>query len=170
MSKLLLARISEVLDYDPTTGLFTWKIHTHSRRGKIVPGTIAGTDDKQGRVQIKVAGKSYRAHRLAFLFMTGRMPPKGKDVDHINGVDSDNRWLNLRPAKRGQNNWNNHKVRANSKSGKTGVSWVTRLGKWLARVKVNGVAIDIGHFAKLKDAIKARQEAELKYFGEFAPK
>lgn len=160
--------------YEPDTGNFIWLVLRNSHGGKVKPGAVAGTRvvEKNGdkRIIIGVFGKYYRAHRLAFLFMTGKLLPRHIDVDHEDGDDFNNRWSNLRPATRGQNNWNNHNIRCDNKSGVRGVSWSIQAGKWTARVTVNKKVIHLGNFAKLKDAAKVRRAAELKYFGQYAPK
>lgn len=169
----LLARLRTVLQYKPRKGHFVWLVQRQCHGGYVKPGDVAGTklSDTYGtRCQIGFEGKVYRVHRLAFLFMTGKWPPKGRDVDHINGRGDDNRWCNLRPATRGQNNWNNHNLRSDNKSGKTGVSWSIQGDAWTARVTVNKKIIHLGYFDDLEEAVEVRRAAELKYFGEFAPK
>ena len=89
-----------------------------------------------------------------------------KDTDHINRDRADNRRSNLRPATRTENGRNRGPQR-NNKSGFKGVHWDKRLGKWQARIRVNGKNIHLGYFDNLQDAISARLSAEAKYFGEF---
>ena len=140
--------------------------------GGVWPGDIAGTVlDKDGgsHINIGIDGKTYRAHRLAWLFTKGEWP-KG-DIDHKDGVRTHNWWKNLRPATRGQNNINRHKTTAANTSGKTGVSWVKERNQWTARISVDCKIIHLGMFErdKLDDAITVRRAAELKYYGEYAP-
>ena len=175
MSKPLhrLSHLRTVLKYKPRKGHFVWLVPRQTTGRVIQPGEVAGTtghDTPSGRCQINYDGKFYKVHRLAWTFMTGKWPPKGKDVDHKDGNGCNNRWTNLRLASRGQNNHNNHNIRSDNKSGKAGVSW-SIVGKgWTARVKLDGKVIHLGYFKNdLQAAIKARREAELKYFGEFAP-
>src|SRR5215813_12141516 len=97
-------RLKELLSYDPKTGLFIW----NSR------GAVAGTTDQEGYIQIHLDGKKYRAHRLAYLYMTGEMPTQ--ILDHINRVRSDNRWGNLRPVT-DRFNYYNCSDYSNNKSG-----------------------------------------------------
>ncbi len=59
----------------------------------------------------------------------------------------------------------NRKVSKRSKSGKTGVTWNVALEKWNARIFVKGRNIFLGTYTDVNDAIKARKDAELKYFG-----
>lgn len=78
--------LRSLLDYDPLTGLFTWR----SNRSNVKAGTIAGCFDASGYWQITVLNRSRKAHRLAHLYMTGNWPTL--HIDHINQVRHDNRW------------------------------------------------------------------------------
>ncbi|MEG1462635.1 MAG: HNH endonuclease [Anaerorhabdus sp.] len=95
--------------------------------------------------------------------------PKGMEVDHINGDCLDNRRENLRICTH-QENLSNRKKRLDNKSGYPGVFWYThcKTPAWVAYIKVNYKRIHLGQFRVLEDAIKARRDAELKYFGEFS--
>src|SRR5690606_33021363 len=83
-------RLAEVLDYDPTTGIFLWKKPTGSRA---VAGSVAGTVNLSGYIQIQIDGTIYYAHRLAWLWMTGSWP--NNEIDHSEMNPADNRWSNL---------------------------------------------------------------------------
>ena len=169
-----LKHLRSALKYQPKTGNFVWRVARNAYGGGVQPNDIAGTTviDRDGgsHVNIGLDGRTYRAHRLAWFFMTGEWPKT--DVDHEDGIRTHNWWTNLRLATRSQNMGNNHKLRASNVSGKTGVSWVAHCNKWQARVTIDGKHIHLGLFDrdKLDDAIAARREAELKYFGKFAPK
>lgn len=160
--------MKDLLRYDADTGLFHWLIHTHGRGGKIAPGHVAGTL-KDGYVQIKVDGQLWKAHRLAWMITTGELPPKGFEIDHINGNRSDNRWVNLRQVTRSQNN-HNMGVSKKNVSGTKGVSWVAERSQWLARLKVNDRVIHLGQFDRLEDAVAARKRGEQLHHGEYARK
>ena len=88
-------------------------------------------------------------------------------VDHINGNVLDNRRANLRICTNTQNA-RNCKLSKNNTSGYVGVR-MTKSGKWHAQIMVNRKEINLGRYEKLEDAIKARREGEIRYFGEFAP-
>ena len=83
--------LKEILDYNTETGIWTWRVN-QARRIKI--GQRAGTIISDGHRHIGISGKFYKAHRLAWLYMTGEFPKD--EIDHINGVPDDNRWCNLR--------------------------------------------------------------------------
>jgi hypothetical protein len=88
----------KLLAYDPETGDFLWR---KSRSRVARAGDIAGSEDGQGYVVIMVNQRHYQAHRLAFLFMTGKWPVGV--IDHINTIRNDNRWCNLRELSRLEN-------------------------------------------------------------------
>jgi hypothetical protein len=134
------ARLKELLHYDPDTGIFTWRVkpNTHIRIGAAAGGV---TD---GYLRIKIAGKLYRAHRLAFLYMEDTIP--SKDVDHINGEKLDNRWANLRHLTHSENMHNICAPHAHNTSGYLGVSWCNRYQKWRATINVNKKQFHLGYF------------------------
>jgi hypothetical protein len=91
-NKLTQEKLREVLNYEPTTGIFKWKI---SSNRLIKTGDIAGcVNNKSGYWQIKINRKIYPAHRLAIFYMTGKFP--ANLVIHINGKRDDNRFINLK--------------------------------------------------------------------------
>lgn len=155
MAKPILtqARLKELLYYDPETGVFTWKLR---RGGTAKAGTVAGTPDSHGHIQIKLDSRLYLAHRLAFLYETGAAPA---EVDHINQVKHDNRMCNLRPTTRSLNRHNCPPSKAN-KSGHRGVFWIERLNKWQAYISLGGKRTILGCFSAYDDAVSARRVAE----------
>lgn len=92
----------------------------------------------------------------------------GKYYDHADRNPFNNRKYNLRYATHAENSRNHNKRRDNT-SGFIGVGWNTQHNKWAARIDVNRKQIHLGYFSDIQDAIRARLEAEAKYFGEFAP-
>lgn len=95
--------------------------------------------------------------------------PAGLFRDHINGNRLDNRRVNIRYVTIQQNNHNHGKSKRNT-SGHPGVRWESDRGKWFARIKVNNQTINLGRYSSLEDAVRAREEAEKKYFGEYRRK
>lgn len=150
------AELKELLHYDPETGVFTWKVN---RGIRLLRGKKAGTIKPYGYPVVKVKGKDYLGHRLAFLYMVGEIP--SGDVDHINGVRDDNRWCNLRKATR-QQNAQNAKRRKDSPFGIPGVSLV-RGKRWRAVIRVNWKPIHLGYSDNFFEACCLRKAAELKY-------
>lgn len=87
-------------------------------------------------------------------------------VDHVNGDCLDNRKINLRPCTYGENS-RNRRVAKNNTSGYTGVCFAG--GRWRATIYVKGKNIYLGFYEKFEDACRSRKDAEIKYYGEFAP-
>lgn len=146
-------RLREVLDYDPDTGLFRWKIAV-GRWGRIKPGTLSGSADSNGHLRIQVDGTLYYAHRLAWLCMMGSWP-RG-DVDHRDGIPSNNRWDNLRDVSHQVNTENRRRAHKNKPSGlPMGVSIDRRDGAFRADITVNGRARSLGRFADPEQAHQA---------------
>lgn len=148
--------LKELLHYDPDTGGFTRKV-SESNRVKV--GDVAGWRS-EGYIRMRVRGKFYFAHRLAFLYMTGEWPED--QIDHINHIRDDNRWCNLREVSNQENHKNKPKRKDNT-SGVTGVCWDKTNKKWWAQIKAEGKVKNLGCFTSKEDAIKARKEAEIKY-------
>ncbi|MCP1440474.1 hypothetical protein J3D56_003910 [Erwinia persicina] len=154
--------LKALLHYDAETGFFTWKTN---RQGTARAGRIAGNLCNNGYLTIQIKGKNYRAHRLAFLFMTGEFPTDM--CDHINGIRDDNRWVNLRQATRAENNQNRSISSANT-SGVKGVCWDKFARKWQAQICINSKNAHLGYFTTLAAAELAVQEARIKLHGEFS--
>jgi hypothetical protein len=153
---LTYEEVSEVLDYDPETGLLKWNECAHHT----VRGKIAGSVNKDGYVDLRCKGKRMYGHRVAWL-LTHKEWPK-KHIDHINGIKTDNRIVNLRVVTNQQNRKNMKRHKGNS-SGVTGVYWSNRAKKWQAYICVNYKQIYLGVFKYLVDAETARKEAEIEY-------
>lgn len=155
--KLTQEELKRVLNYDPDTGIFTWKIKPN---GRVKAGSIAGTNDKDGYLIIKINRRAYKAHRLAWLYMEGYFPEKL--VDHKNRINNYNVWSNLRNVSHSCNS-RNCKVLKNNKSGVTGVCWYKKMGKWHSQINTNGKVRHLGYYSDKTEAAKARWEAEKKY-------
>lgn len=133
--------MKDKLAYDPNTGIFTWRT-AHGQRCKI--GAPAGTLHPDGYVVIETGGKGYRAHRLAWYFMTGEWP--SGQIDHIDGVRHNNRWANLRDVSAQLNTQNQRGATKRNKCGFLGVYPHVTAGKWRAQITANGKKTHIGLF------------------------
>jgi hypothetical protein len=120
-------------------------------------GKTAGNLDGKGYLRLQALGKDVKAHRLAYALHYGEWP-RGQ-IDHINGVRSDNRIENLRVVTVGENNLNKAKQRNNT-SGHVGVYFDTARGAWRSRIKVKGICYDLGCYTNVEDAAQARKLAE----------
>ena len=146
-------RLKELLEYDPATGKFFWRV----ARGPRAAGTEAGTVDSEGYVRIKIDRRMYKAHRLAWLYVHGYTPEN--DLDHIDRDPSNNRVENLREVSQvcNQRNCGNPK---NNKSSVKGVHWTERRGKWRAQIVVNQRNFNLGYYDDFTEAVCARLAAE----------
>lgn len=154
-------RLKSLLNYNPATGEFTWLVNqgTRGRVGDVAGGLWTGRSGKS-YFYIKIAGKTYSAHRLAWLYFYGEWP---KDqIDHIDQNSLNNRLNNLRDVTHAQNQ-KNQKIPKNNNSGTIGVYFCRRDQRWETRIQVNRKSIYLGSFKLKEDAITARKEAEVKY-------
>jgi hypothetical protein len=162
MTAITAEKLREILDYDPETGVFTWRVTLSIRAPS---GSTAGTCCNDGRVNITICGRRYKAHRLAWLYVHGEWPPEL--IDHIDGNPSNNRIANLRPATCRQNGANAKRSVSNT-SGFKGVCWDGVNRRWRAHITLNGKTKCLGRFDKIEDASAAYRKAAERCFGEFA--
>jgi hypothetical protein len=135
--------------YNPETGVFVRVI------GGIGPnaraGSIAGSNDSKGYRKITFMQEFHRAHRLAWLYVYGEWPKH--EIDHINGIRSDNRISNLRDIPRARNAENTRTPRKNNKSGLLGVSSPCKHDKkFTASISISGKDVKLGRFDSAEDA------------------
>jgi hypothetical protein len=153
-------KLKEILEYDPDTGIFRWKL---DRGAKTKTGDRAGYNHA-GYRRIEINDVGYLAHRLVWLYIYGYIPT---ELDHINGIKHDNRLCNLREASRKENSINRNK-RTDNSSGYKGVNWHKAANKWQARIMVNGKRLQLGWFETPEDAYLAYCAAAKEFHGEFA--
>lgn len=154
----------EFLSYSPLAGEFTWLKNRHT--GRPLKGRTAGSINKFGYRRIWLDGKSYPANRLAWLYMTGAWPTH--QIDHIDGVRSNDRWDNLREATNGQNKANS-RINKNNSVGLKGVSRQRgQRALWHSRIMKDRQSFDLGQFDCPVAAHIAYIIAADRHFGEFA--
>lgn len=160
--------VSELLEYDPSTGLLFWKIRSRKwfdddRASKIwniiYPGKVAGGKTGGHRkeyISISIFKKRYLAHRIIWLHVNGRYP--NNQIDHIDGDGTNNKIENLRDVSQVEN-CRNMKLSSANKSGHTGIYLRKDTGKWAAEIW-DGKKICLGSFSNISEAINVRVAAE----------
>lgn len=155
--------LKRLVSYNPETGVIVRLVSTG--RGARA-GEIAGSvDKKSGYVQLWIGRRHFRAHRIAWFYMTGEWPAL---IDHINGDGADNRWCNLRLATKSQNAANQ-----SPKAARELPKGVYRYpyqygGRPYAQIRVENVVVTIGVFDTVDQAQAAYAAAALLHFGAFA--
>lgn len=133
-------QLREAVHYNPETGEFT-------RRSN---GKPLGFRNGTGYTSFSLFNRDRQAHRMAYYYMTGRLP---ETIDHIDGNRRNNEWKNLREATQAENQWNKSMMTTNT-SGVKGVYWHNKLAKWVAEIRMNGVKYYVGSYNDLDQAKK----------------
>ena len=147
--------LTERVDYNPETGLMTWKPREGDDHGtKIFNSKFAGREcgvlhNGYTRIRVEIDRKAVYSmvHRVAWFIGYGVVPTG--DIDHINGVRSDNRLINLRDVSKSVNSRNMKRMNTNT-SGVAGVYWNGK--KWVTQVIVEGKRYHLGHFSDFEEA------------------
>lgn len=162
------ALVRELLDYEPATGALVWK--RRDRRWFVSDNAYATWNtrfaDKPAFAQPHNGGhlcgqifyKTYLAHRIIWLWQTGRWPDL--EIDHIDHDRTNNRWKNLREATDPQQA-QNQSLPCNNTSGQIGVN--QHKSKWQAHITVDGQWHYLGLFEVFEQAVTARRKAERQY-------
>jgi len=155
-SELTQSQLIELLDYNSGTGEFRWIV---SRRGTR-KNKMAGSFDAYGYQRITIGGRSYKSHRLAWLYVYGECP--SETIDHINHIRNDNRIENLRDVEI-SDNFKNRSFSSRNSSGCTGVLW--HKNRWCVQITEGGKQYHLGVFRDLSKAVLARKlkERELNF-------
>jgi hypothetical protein len=169
--KALYAECHKRFSYDAETGLLARKLAVmNGGKPHNMPnckvGDPVGGDNGKGYFQVRVGGKQHLTHRLIWLMVTGSMPKE--QIDHINGIKSDNRLANLREATASENN-RNVRRRSDNASGFKGVSASgIRINPYKAQIQLNGKNIYLGNFKTPELAYEAYCHKAKELHGEFA--
>jgi hypothetical protein len=133
-------RLREILDYDIETGIFRWKTMLAHRRK---PGDVAGSLT-HGYIEIGISNQRYRAHHLAWLYVTGSWP--ALDIDHKDGIRKNNAFANLRQVSNQKNAQNRHQVSSRKTSTPfLGVTWNKSRQCWMAQIRTkDGKNLNLG--------------------------
>ena len=133
--------------YSRATGSF-WDANSGREIGNNRSGMYA---------KIYVRGRSYLAHRLAWLYVHGEWP--SKQIDHIDGNPRNNEINNLREVDDIENHQNTLC---------RGYRFDARYGTYRAQIKVRKQWTDLGSYRTAEEARAAYEAASIKYFGEFS--
>lgn len=172
--KITAERARELLNYEPETGVFTWKerpvsdfvsgVHGPAQECKRwnsrYAGIEAGRYDAKGYRVISIGHKPFLAHRLAWLIVSGEWP--AEHIDHRNGDPADNRITNLRECSHAENHQNRRR-QSNNTSGFIGVTRRKTENKWAAKIRVGGKEIHLGVFREKEAAAAAYADAKRKF-------
>lgn len=159
--------VRHLLNYDPETGVFTWKNPTYAKYA----GRVAGKVDsitKYHRIRLGGLGV-FMGHRLAWLYVHGDYDHTILCIDHIDGNRSNNAIANLRLATFSQNTAH-CKTRKNTKTGIKGIT-VTSLGRYRVIIRPygpRGEKVELGCYETLEEAAAVRLSASRKHFGPFS--
>lgn len=153
--------LKEYLHYEPLTGVFTW---VKKPNRNILLGSIAGCLDSNGYLKITILGNQTYGHRLAFLYMTGSIPP---EIDHKDLNPSNCVWGNLRPCTKAENA-RNRRLNSRNTSGIKGVRWCKQANKWKVTIVTDYKQQHLGYFSKLEEAKSCIATVRASQHKEFA--
>lgn len=162
--------VKEIFHYDPETGeikyrarslsLFDGNERIRNAWNSRCSGKIAGNICTKGYRFVHIFRERHKAHRIAWLYVHGKYPEH--QIDHINGIRSDNRIVNLRAVTNADNAKNMSRNKRN-KSGVTGVFWSSPRGRWMASICYNYKDEFLGSYKDFFEAVCARKSAANKY-------
>lgn len=156
---LTAEKLRHYFSYDSDTGVFTRR--RLPNKAYLSEGSIAGNlDETTGYIRITIGRRSYRAHRLAWLYVHGRWP--AAFIDHVNGDRSDNRLVNLREATTSQNT-GREALRKGAKG-----SYRQPNGRWFSTITFENKCFHLGTYATAEEAAAAYVAKARELRGQFA--
>ena len=167
------SKLLKLITYSPCTGEFLWKSRepemfknarackTWNTRYANKPCGLVSGHNHNLYLYIRVLGKRYAAHRLAWLYMTGDFPKS--NIDHIDGDGLNNKFENLRDVSHSENSKN-----MRFKKSDVGVYLDKRTGRYKASIQVNKKYIYLGTYDTKEEALAVRRSAQETYkFSKF---
>jgi hypothetical protein len=146
--------------YNKKTGRLTWAVQRRGRGGLTQIGDDVGFVGDAGYRRTTINRRNYLIHRIVWLYVTGEWPKY--DIDHRNGIGTDNRLCNLRLAPGAVNQENQRRSFHSNKSGLLG-AWPSSDGKkWRSAIKVGPKFHFLGYFDQAIDAHRAYVKAKRK--------
>lgn len=164
--------LRKLLEYEPETGLLFWKARGENSQwdGRFAGKEAFTTTLKSGYRFGRIYYAGFYAHRVAWAIYYDAWPVF--QIDHLNGIRSDNRIENLRSATQSENS-KNSAIPSHNTSGVVGVSWDKKAKKWASHIGVytpdyitrsghkrNSRKLHLGYFDTLEDAKRVRKRAE----------
>ena len=154
-------RLHELFEYRDGTLIRKVSVQSNAREGDVIGGV-----NSDGYLQAMIDRKSYKVHRMVFLYHHGYLTD-GLQMDHIDGNKTNNRIENLREVTKSQNKMNS-KLAANNTSGVKGVYWHKRKQKWTSKIILNRKHIHLGYYDTIEEAVSVAIAARNEYHGDFA--
>jgi hypothetical protein len=130
--------------YNPENGLI------YNRYGKHTKPTSDGYISIN--IHFQKINYKLKGHQFAWYWVNKECV---KEIDHINGIRTDNRILNLRSVTRNQNQWNRQTAK--------GYYWYKRDKKWKSKIYVNNKEINLGTYNTEEEARNAYLAAKQIY-------
>ena len=158
---LTYEKVKYLFRYNPFTGNLIRRV---SRNTNSMKGQIVKCQSSRRYAVVTISGRDYLVHRIIWLYMTGKWPRD--QIDHINRIKHDNRWVNLREAT-GRQQQMNLNINRRNKLGIRGITIVRN--RFCVQLKIKGQRGYLGHFKNLDDAVKVRRAAEINHFGALCP-
>lgn len=154
-----IQKLKQLVRYDPETG----KVFSAVDRWRLKAGDELCKGQNSGYKHFEMQGIRYAVHRVAFAITYGYIPD---NIDHINGITTDNRIANLRPATPAENNRNtNQKWFSTSRF--RGISKNGNNGRWRALIRKDGDLINLGSYGRDVEAAYAYDVASIELHGDF---
>jgi len=160
---------ADLFDYDPESGLLTWKVR---RSNRIAVGQVAGAKQinhsskayRRHYLHVRLAEGTFLVHRIVWEIVTGEPVPAGMQIDHIDNDGTNNRWTNLRLGSRSQNMGNRRRNRSRKYDLPKGVQYHIRDDLYVGRLGDRAIK----YSKNIAVAEAAYNEAAEKHYGEFA--
>jgi hypothetical protein len=159
---LTAQRLREVVVYDELTGEFRWRGYRSGLSTYAKP--VGWVNPDKGRRIVRIDGHTYRASRLAWLYVFGVWP--SHEVDHIDGNKLNDAIANLRDVPRLLNEHNKKKANRRKRGGS--MRGATVYGdRWQAIIRAEGTVHRLGVFASEQQAHAAYMAAKRRLHAGF---
>lgn len=150
-------RLKDLFDYETETGRLLNTGRAYYNKTRV--GLNAGFPDKLGYRRIGIDGTYHGYHRCVWVYHNGVIPERG-EIDHVDHDPTNNRIENLRLTNK-DGNLHNKRLSKNNTAGRVGI--YAERGRWRAMIGDKGKLIHLGTFVSKRDAIAAREAAEMQY-------